>query len=211
LLPLEVLGLFAAASVLLALAPGPDNLFVLTQAALRGPAAGVYVTLGLCTGLLVHTSAVAFGVAALIQASPVAFTALKLTGAAYLLYLAWQAFRAEPTPLGTASAGKPAGPGPAALYRRGVIMNVTNPKVTIFFLAVLPQFIDPTRGAPTLQLLMLGAVFIAATLMVFGGIAAGAGLVGRWLRRSPAAQRLMNRLAALVFVALAANLALAER
>lgn len=94
MLPPDTAFAFLAASVLLGLSPGPDNVFVLTQSALRGVRAGLFVTLGLCTGLIVHTMLVAFGVAALFQASDLAFNALKIAGAGYLLYLAWQAFRA---------------------------------------------------------------------------------------------------------------------
>jgi len=205
---LQTLASFFAASVLLGLAPGPDNIFVLTQSALRGRRAGLLVTLGLCTGLLVHTSAVALGVAAIFQASAAAFTVLKLAGAAYLLYLAWHAFRASGSALrlGAASAL-----GAAQLYRRGILMNLTNPKVSIFFLAFLPQFADPVRGPLAPQLLVLGAVFIAATLLVFGAVALLAGAIGQRLSGSARAQRIMNRVAGTVFAALALKLASAQR
>ena len=95
MIPLDTMGAFFAASVLLALAPGPDNIFVLTQSALHGKIPGLCVTLGLCTGLLVHTSAVALGMAAVFKASALAFNIIKILGAAYLLYLAWLSFRAS--------------------------------------------------------------------------------------------------------------------
>jgi threonine/homoserine/homoserine lactone efflux protein len=208
MIPLDTLAAFSMASVLLALAPGPDNIFVLTQSALRGKSAGLLVTLGLCTGLLVHTTAVAFGVAVIFQASAVAFTALKLFGAAYLLYLAWHAFRASSQEI---SAGRSNGMSAGRLYRRGIIMNVTNPKVSIFFLAFLPQFADPARGPLTLQMLLLGGVFIVSTILVFGCIALMAGAIGRWLNRSPKTQVVMNRVAGLVFVGLAVKLATVKR
>ena len=103
MLSLSTVVLFFSAAILLALAPGPDNIFVLTQAALRGKAAGIFVTLGLCTGLIVHTTAVALGVAAIFQASMLAFNLLKYIGAAYLLYLAWQAFHAGAASLSAGS------------------------------------------------------------------------------------------------------------
>jgi threonine/homoserine/homoserine lactone efflux protein len=199
---------FFAASVLLALAPGPDNIFVLTQSALRGKGAGIAVTFGLCTGLLGHTAAVTLGLAALFAASSVAFTVLKLCGAAYLLWLAWQAFRASST--GIASCEKTA-LNNWQLYRRGILMNITNPKVSIFFLAFLPQFVDPSKGAVSLQMPVLGAVFILATILVFGGIALLAGLIGEWLNRSPMVQKVMNRLTGAVFTGLAIRLAIAQR
>jgi len=205
---IETLLTFFIASLLLALAPGPDNLFVLTQSALRGRSAGLAVTLGLCTGLLVHTTAVALGLAALFAASALAFTLLKLCGAGYLLWLAWQAWRASSTSIHTAPADRLNG---WQLYRRGILMNITNPKVSVFFLAFLPQFADPSRGPLTLQLLALGAIFMVATILIFGGIALLAGMLGEWLTRSPGLQRIMSRLTATVFVGLALKLALSER
>lgn len=211
MIPLDTLAIFFAASVLLGLSPGPDNIFVLTQSALRGPMAGLLVTIGLCTGLVVHTTAVALGVAAILQASTLAFTALKLIGAAYLLYLAWQAFRASAAGLPAQGEGGPASLDGWRLYRRGIIMNVSNPKVSIFFLAFLPQFADPARGSIALQMLLLGGVFIVSTLLVFGGVALLAGSLGQRLMRSATAQRLIHRVAGTVFVALALKLASAER
>ncbi len=208
MIPIESLVTFFAASVLLALAPGPDNIFVLTQSALHGKLAGLLVTLGLCTGLIVHTTAVAFGVAVIFQASALAFTALKLCGAGYLLYLAWGAWRATATKI---NASADAGLSRGKLYRRGIIMNVTNPKVSIFFLAFLPQFADPARGSLTLQMVLLGGIFILATILIFGAIALLAGTLGSWLACSDKAQIIMNRVASLVFVGLALKLATTQR
>ena len=203
-MPIETLMTFFVASVLLALAPGPDNIFVLTQSALNGRTSGLLVTLGLCTGLIGHTTAVAFGVAAIFQASALAFNLLKFTGAGYLLFLAWHAFRARPAGIGS---GRARTLSLGRLYRRGIIMNITNPKVSIFFLAFLPQFADPARGPLAVQLIFLGGLFIAATVLVFGGIALMAGTAGKWLMRSERAQVIMNRLAGTIFVGLALKLA----
>ncbi len=199
---------FFMASILLALTPGPDNLFVLAQAAQHGKMAGIAVTMGLCTGLLVHTAAVALGVAALFQASALAFALLKYTGAAYLLYLAWQSLRA-----GAVANGQPQTKRLdfTGLYHRGIIMNITNPKVSLFFLAFLPQFTDPTRGPMVPQILLLGVLFIVSTILIFGGISLLAGGIGARLRQSAKAQRLLNRIAAGVFIALAVKLAMARR
>lgn len=208
MIPLDTLGAFFAASVLLALAPGPDNIFVLTQSALYGKISGLCVTLGLCTGLLVHTSAVVLGMAAVFKASVVAFNLIKILGAGYLIYLAWLSFRASATSL---ESRNPDGLTLPKLYRRGIVMNVTNPKVSIFFLAFLPQFADPDRGAMTLQMVALGGVFIIATVLVFGGVALLAGAIGQWLKRSPRVQVIMNRVAGVVFVSLALKLATSQR
>jgi threonine/homoserine/homoserine lactone efflux protein len=137
MLPLDTLIAFFGIAVLLALTPGPDNLFVLMQSAIWGRKAGMFVVLGLCTGLLGHTAAVAVGLAAVFAASPVAFTVLKLAGAAYLAYLAWQILRA---PVESEDGKRPEPMRPGALYRRGIVMNLTNPKVLLFFFAFLPQF-----------------------------------------------------------------------
>ncbi|MEI6757338.1 MAG: LysE family translocator [Chlorobium sp.] len=203
-----VLLLFFSTSLLLALSPGPDNLFVLAQSARNGRMAGFYVTLGLSTGLVGHTIAVAFGLATIVQASAVAFTILKFIGAAYLLYLAWKAFRAAASTGSMAEAQVLSG---GTLYRRGIVMNLTNPKVSLFFLAFLPQFADPSKGSMMLQFIQLGAVFIIATILVFGAISILAGGVGERFRNSLFAGKVVNRIAAAIFVALAVKLAISER
>lgn len=207
MIDLQTLLLFFPAAILLALSPGPDNLFVLAQSARFGRLAGLFVTLGLCTGLIGHTLAVAFGLAAIVRASALAFTILKTAGALYLLWLAWQAWRAG---TGGVAASVPELSG-WALYRRGIVMNLTNPKVSLFFLAFLPQFADPRHGSLTLQFLELGMVFIFATLLVFGGLSLVAGGFGEQFRRSSVAQRVLNRAAAAVFAGLAVKLAISER
>ena len=204
---IQSLAVFFTASLLLALAPGPDNIFVLTQSALNGRAAGFRVTLRLCTGLVVHTTAVALGVAAVFRSSAVAFTLLKFLGAGYLVYLAVQAFRAS----GEGGKSKVGTLGPWQLYRRGIIMNVTNPKVSIFFLAFLPQFADPARGSLVAQMFLLGGVFVAATLMVFGSISLLSGALGEALAGSSGAKRILNRIAGSVFALLALRLVTAQR
>lgn len=204
----RILLMFFTTAILLALSPGPDNLFVMTQSAQHGRNAGLLVTLGLCTGLLFHTAAVAFGLAAVFKASATAFTILKSAGAGYLLFLAWQAWHA----------GTNSGPSTASeemslttLYRRGIIMNITNPKVSIFFLAFLPQFADPSRGPLSLQLALLGGIFIIATIIIFGAISILAGTLGERFRQSAFAQKILNRAAAGIFAGLALKLALARR
>lgn len=206
--PIDTLLVFFMASILLALTPGPDNLFVMAQAAQRGKLAGIAVTIGLCTGLLAHTSAVALGVAAIFQASSFAFSLLKFIGAAYLLYLAYRAFSAgaegnDEQQIQKLNFGR--------LYGRGIIMNVTNPKVSLFFLAFLPQFTDPAFGPLIPQILLLGLLFILSTLFIFGGISLLAGEIGGYFRRSSKAQLVLNRIAGGVFIALAIKLALVRR
>lgn len=199
---------FFGLALLLSFAPGPDNIFVMLQSATHGRRAGLWVVLGLCTGLVGHTVAVALGLAAVFAASVTAFNLLKMAGAAYLTWLAWQALRAPATPLSTTDAPLP---GARGMYLRGVIMNLTNPKVAIFFLALLPQFVQAERDGVTVQILWLGALFIGATLLAFGLITWFAASLGALLRRSANAQRWMNRLTGIAFLGLAARLATAQR
>jgi len=202
------LALFITASALLALAPGPDNIFVFTQSIVNGRSAGMKIILGLCSGLVAHTTIVALGVAAIFQTSVLDFNILKYMGAAYLLYLAWKSFRAssgnikitERSPLTSWQ-----------LYRRGIIMNVTNPKVSIFFMAFLPQFAKPENGPMALQLIELGMVFMLVTFAVFGLIAQLAGVIGRWILKSETGEKVMNKVASAVFASLAVKLILTEQ
>jgi threonine/homoserine/homoserine lactone efflux protein len=199
---------FFGLSLLLGLTSGPDNLFVLMQTLASGRRAGLAVVLGLCNGLCVHTAAVALGLAAIFAASASAFVALKFVGASYLAYLAWQAWRAP----GAANGPDGVVDVPAArLYRRGIVMNLTNPKIVLFFLAFLPQFVDPRLGIPALQVSWFGCVFIVATLIAFGSIVFLAAFLGGRLARSRRVQRILNRVAAVVFLGLALRLAVAER
>jgi len=204
MLTLETTLTFWLASTLLALAPGPDNIFVLTQSALHGKGAGIITSFGLMTGVLVHTCAVAFGMAAIFQTSETAFSLLKVAGAGYLLYLAWKSFRAKEQSISGNGNGRLSY---RQLYVRGIIMSITNPKVSIFFLAFLPQFADPERGSMTLQFLQLGGLFILSALIVFFGFALLAGMLGQWMNKSPRVQSAMNKTAGLVFAALALKIA----
>ncbi len=196
---------FFAASVMLALVPGPDNMFVLMHAAVHGARAGLLVVLGLCTGLLFHTAAVALGLAALLAASTTGFAVIKTLGAVYLLWLAWMSWQA---PAGLGSGPSVPVLGARQTYLRGVLMNISNPKVALFFLAFLPQFAQPAAGPVGIQIVQLGAVFMVATLLTFGAIAMLAGRLGQRLHTSPKATRLLNRVAGAVFVVLALRLGL---
>lgn len=218
MLSLDTLLPFFGLTLLLALTPGPDNIFVLIQSAQHGWRAGVLIVIGLCLGVLVHTSAVALGLAAVILASPVAFTILKLFGAAYLMWLAWGAWNAPSNaialPCKTLAASTAKGQWPSrslAMVGRGMVMNLSNPKVLMFFLAFLPQFVNPAVGPVAPQIALLGLVFTAATLLIFGAIAYFSGFFGHILQRSAVAQRILNRVASVVFVALAARLVSIQR
>ncbi|MBL1459190.1 MAG: LysE family translocator [Methylophaga sp.] len=201
-MPIEVYAVFIFTSALLALAPGPDNIFVLTQSALYGKRSGILIILGLCTGLVFHTCLVAFGVATIIQTSDWALSALKVIGALYLVYLAWQMLNSQTEEL----SGKDVVLSDTNLYLRGIVMNVTNPKVSIFFLAFLPQFASSNYGAITPQIILLGTIFGAVSLFIFSGISILASKLGDLLKRKPNAQVYLSRMTALIFVVLAFNL-----
>lgn len=208
MLDFETILLFITASTLLALAPGPDNIFVLTQSMIKGAKPGIFVTLGLCSGLVFHTTAVALGVAAIFQTSVLAFNILKFVGAGYLLYLAYMSFMSSSKSKVEANKENLS---LTKLYKRGIIMNITNPKVSIFFLAFLPQFTNPSSGSVTIQIFALGAIFMLCALVVFSSIALVAGKLGNWFNRSENAENILNKVAGTVFAGLALKLATSER
>lgn len=205
---LETTVAFFLVATVLGFTPGPDNTFVLMQSIARGKRAGMLVVAGLCVGICMHTVAVALGLAAVFAASESAFTVLKVVGAAYLAYLAWQAFRAPVGPLEATGASSTAVGG---LFGRGVVMNLTNPKVLLFFLAFLPQFVAPEAGPVALQIVWFGLCFIVATVLTFGTVALLAGAIGDLLRRSMRAQLYLNRLCGVVFAGLAMRLLTSAR
>lgn len=195
---------FTIAAAVLAVAPGPDNLFVLLQSAMYGARAGIFVTLGLCVGVFIQTLLAAFGVAAVVAASPTLLMIIQFAGAAYLLYLAWGAWNA---PVGGES-GESSKKYPRLtnfqLWRRGILMNITNPKVLIFFLAFFPQFIikGSTESQVMVQMLIMGMTFLVCTLVVFSAIAWCAGTLADRLR-SPKVQTILNKVSAVIFTVLA--------
>ncbi|MCD8477033.1 MAG: LysE family translocator [Sulfurospirillum sp.] len=208
MLELHTMLLFIGASTLLALSPGPDILFVLTQAMVRGSRSGIVIALGLCSGLIFHTTAVALGVAVIFQTSALAFSLLKFIGAGYLLYLAFMAFRdATKSKLNMTQSPLSL----STLYKRGIVMNIANPKVSIFFLAFLPQFTNPALGNVTVQIFSLGGLFMLSALMVFISVSLLAGRIGAWFMRTKNGEKVLNRIAGTIFAGLALKLALASR
>ncbi|PTM59026.1 LysE family translocator [Desmospora activa] len=207
---LSVLLSFIGLSVLLTLTPGPDILFVITQSIARNHRDGMAVALGLCTGLLVHTTAAALGVSAILHQSAVAFQLLKVAGAIYLLWLAWQAWKGSRY----ASFGETTTPIQSsffALYRRGVWMNLLNPKVSLFFLAFLPQFITSTGAPVAVQMTFLGLLFLVQALVVFLTVARVAQSLGKILFRNPAWAKPIERIKAVIYLWLGVRVALMER
>ena len=202
---------FLAASVLLTLAPGPDILFVATKSLARGARAGISVAAGLCSGVFFHTTLAAVGVSLILRRAPAAFTALKIAGTLYLLFLAFKAFRNRKTvPAADTEKGPQNTPDDAerfpALFRTGLLMNVLNPKVALFFLALLPQFVPADAESPQLTMLGLGVVFALQAFAVFSVVSFCAGTLFASLRKRPAFGETLNVLTSLVLVAVAAAL-----
>lgn len=198
---------FLASSAALTLAPGPDNIFVITQGIARGRKSAVVTALGMCSGVSVHTIAAAFGVSALFHSSAMAFNAVKYAGAAYLLYLAYKTLKERCTVSLTAVDERPA----VQLFMRGFIMNVLNPKVTMFFLAFLPQFVDPSAGSVPLQMLLLGFLFMIQATIIFSLIGYFSGSIGNYIISRPRVARFFDWLTAGVLASLGLRLALAQR
>jgi threonine/homoserine/homoserine lactone efflux protein len=211
---------FFIAALVIGIAPGPDNLFVLAQSATYGARLGFCIILGLCTGIVIHTCLLVAGVSALIAASPTAFFVIQCLGAAYLLYLAYKSFgvkagvvhvdscHPERSVTESKDPVKSSGvPSARSLYMRGIIMNLTNPKVILFVLSLIPPAVRLERPIhPSLQMAIFGGEFILATMIVFGCIALLAGTVKKFLLTSPKANRNLNWFSGAVFVFLAVAL-----
>lgn len=194
--------------MLLTIAPGPDILYVITQSITQGKRAGIATALGLCTGLIVHTTAAAFGVSVILQQSAIAFQILKYAGAIYLFFLAWKAFREKEHSLScTTTKNKDA----ASLYRQGIYMNILNPKVGLFFLAFLPQFVNSEAGNVPGQMILLGVLFMLQTIFIFSTVAIFAGILGRKILGRPSITKYVNYAKASIFTLIGVKLALTDR
>jgi threonine/homoserine/homoserine lactone efflux protein len=198
---------FLGASVALTIAPGPDNIFVLTQGIARGRKPAIVTALGMCSGISIHTIAAAFGISAVFYSSLIAFNAVKYAGAAYLLYLAYKTLK-ERSAVRLSEVDERSD---AALFKRGFIMNVLNPKVAMFFLAFLPQFVSPATGYFPLQMLLLGLIFMVQAVIIFSLIGHFSGSIGNFILTRPKMAKYFDWLTAGVFVSLGVKLALAER
>jgi threonine/homoserine/homoserine lactone efflux protein len=205
---LAPLALFMTATLALNLAPGPDMLYVSTRSLTQGRRAGVISALGIAAGTCVHMVAIASGLAVLLRALPLAYEIVRLAGAAYLIWLGVQALRGKAGP----AAGKPLDrESEWAVFRQGAITNILNPKVALFFLAFLPQFVDPARGSVALQIVVLGCLFNTSGTIVNIAVAYLAASAGRWLGARGHVERIFRWLTASVFIGLGLRLALGDR
>ena len=200
--------LFIGVSWALILAPGPDMIYVITRGMAHGRWAGMLSAVGVVCGILVHTTAAAFGLTIILQTSALAFLIVKLVGAGYLLYLgvkAWRSKSAFHLPASTAMTTS------RALFWQGVLSNVLNPKIAIFFLAFLPQFVDPQAGRVTSQMVVLGLTFAFFGLCFLLVVGYFSGMIGRWLTSRPGHSHFFQRLTGGILIALGIRLAFAER
>jgi threonine/homoserine/homoserine lactone efflux protein len=204
LLTAPQLAAFLAAAVLVTLAPGPDNLLVLSLGMSRGARSGVAFGLGCALGCLNHTLLAALGVSALIAASPRAFVALKIIGGLYLMWLGVQAIR-QARPLDAPTTAAPL-ESTGRLFVKGLIANAVNPKVILFFLAFLPQFVDARRSGIAWQVVQLGVLFTVQAAVAFAAIGWFAGSLGERLARHPRIGTWLDRVAGAIFLALGLRL-----
>ncbi len=198
---------FLGASVALTIAPGPDNIFVMTQGIAYGRRPAIVTALGMCSGISVHTAAAAFGISAVFYSSAAAFSVVKYAGAAYLLYLAFRTLKERSAIRLSNADDRPS----AALFKRGFIMNVLNPKVAMFFLAFLPQFVTPNTAHFPLEMLLLGFIFMMQAVIIFCLIGYFSGSIGSFIFTRPMIAKYFDWLTAGVFGSLSLRLALAER
>jgi threonine/homoserine/homoserine lactone efflux protein len=200
----HLFALFLVTTLVAMISPGPDMLFVLGCGMRGGPRAGLLATAGVATSEVVHITLAAAGLSAFFAAAPAAFTALRLAGAGYLLYLGVQAIRHRGEERFEVSDGTISG---RRAYLRGLLTNLVNPKMVTFTIAFLPQFVDPRLGRVWLQFLVLGAVFIVLEFLVDGTVGVLAGRIGSWLGRRDNARRKLDVATGGVFIGLGVRLA----
>lgn len=199
---------FFSAAFALNISPGPDLIYILSRTIAQGRKIGIASSLGVCTGALVHVGAAALGLSAVLATSAVAFSLVKYIGAAYLVYLGIKAFRSAGTHGGLPqhSVGNAK---PWTAFKQGVMIDVLNPKVAIFFMAFLPQFVRPGSGHPTIQIVILGMLVIMVAMVVEAAFVMAAGQTTTILRKNRKIAVLLNRLLGSVFIALGIRLAFA--
>lgn len=200
--------LFILASLAVIATPGQDMVLVMSRSITQGPAAGVATAAGVSVGLVGHTVLATLGLGALLRASDGLFLAIKLVGAAYLLYVGVQLLRARPAELAVAGGARTS---PGRLFLDGALSNLSNPKVAVFYFAFLPQFVAPGAGHPALSIFVLGLAFAALTFVVKGPVGMGAGLLSDWLRARPRVLTGIHRTSGVVLVGLGLKLAFERR
>ncbi len=204
MLTLAQFSAFLLTALLITMSPGPDNLMVLGMGISKGRLRGIAFGLGCAAGCLSHTLLAVLGVSALVAASPLALTSLRVAGGLYLVWLGFNALRHAGAVRIEAGAG--ADEPLARLFIKGCMASAINPKVTLFFLSFLPQFVVPANGAVGMQLGLLGLTFTLQAAVLFGLLGFFSGAIGQWLNRNPKAGPLLDRVAGVVFIGLGARL-----
>ncbi|MGE4268011.1 MAG: LysE family translocator [Deferribacterales bacterium] len=199
--------LFCSTSLLLAITPGPDIIYVITRGITQGHKSGMAAAAGFSLGNIAHTTFAIVGLSAIIRSSALAFTAIKFAGAVYLIYIGWKTFTSK----GGASAEKDTKIlSPKAVFVQSITANILNPKVALFFIAFFPQFVKPQNGHPAIQMALLGLLFIICTFIVFSACALFSGQIGEKLKHSRGAGYL-NKAAGAVLMGLGVALAFSKR
>ena len=200
---LEVLLAFTAAALVMNISPGPSNLYVMARSIAQGTEGGLVAAAGLAVGSLVHVLATVLGLSAVFNASPLLYTVVKVLGAAYLIYLGISYWRAGPAETPVDAPRVPRKPL-ATVFRESVIVEVTNPKTALFFIAFLPQFVVPESGPVWMQLLVLGAIVTVSALPCDVLVAVAASRVARWLTQHERAQVIQERVSGSILLGMGA-------
>ena len=195
--PLDTLAAYLAATLLVVIAPGPDNILAISRGLSQGRAAAALSSIGAGLGIMVHTLAATLGLTLVIQTSPMAFWAIKIAGAAYLLWLGFKALTARNLVSFAPAARQPL----TRVFMTGLLSNVLNPKPGLFVLAFIPQFVSATRGSVPMQMLVYGAIFAVLTAVIFSVLGGSAAKLSRWLSARPRATNALNLGAGLTFIA----------
>ncbi|MBE7661113.1 LysE family translocator [Tenacibaculum finnmarkense] len=200
---LEILSSFLITTAILAISPGPDNIFVLTQSIVNGKKYGLATVFGLMTGCIIHTTLVAFGISELIKQQPNLFFSIKLLGAGYLLYLAYQVYKSDAKISLSTDNLTDTKKSTGKLFQKGFWMNVLNPKVTIFFLAFFPQFLFSKTLSTVIQFYILGGIFIVVSFFIFSAIAILAGSLSVAIKKNAQIGVYLKWAQIIVFVSIA--------
>lgn len=199
--------LFCSTSLLLAITPGPDIIYVITRGITQGHKSGMAAAAGFSLGNIAHTTFAIVGLSAIIRSSALAFTAIKIAGALYLIYIGWKTFTSKG---GTSAEKDTKILSPKAVFIQSITANILNPKVALFFIAFFPQFVKPQNGHPAIQMALLGLLFIICTFIVFSACALFSGQIGEKLKNSRGAG-LLNKAAGAVLMGLGVALAFSKR
>ncbi|MCB6183449.1 LysE family translocator [Leeia sp. TBRC 13508] len=197
--------MFLVSAAIVTIAPGPDNLYVLTRGISQGKKAAIAAALGFATGCLWHTLLAAIGVAALIKQSEMAFNLIKFAGAGYLCYIGFRALTGK-SQISLNKDGAQLAMWP--IFKQSIIANMLNPKVTLFFIAFLPQFVNVSQGNVPVQLSILGLLFMLQTAVIFGLVGLCAGRLGSYLQKSPKIAGQLDKFAGCTFIGLGIRVAL---